>query len=55
MSSVAGLGRIVTLHDFSVAPLTSGNNNQLNLKITAKTYRYNDDTKKPNKNKKAKR
>ena len=55
VSSVAGLGRIVTLHDFSVAPLSSTNNNQLNLKITAKTYRYNDDTKKPNKNKKAKR
>lgn len=55
VSSVAGLGRIVTLHDFSVVPLSSGNNNLLNLKITAKTYRYNDDTKKPSKNKKAKR
>lgn len=55
VSAVAGLGRIVTLHDFSVVPTGKQNNNQLNLKITAKTYRYNDEAKKPRKNKKAKR
>ncbi|MFT5591991.1 MAG: type IV pilus assembly protein PilO [Oceanicoccus sp.] len=55
VSAVAGLGRIVTLHDFSVVPAGDKNNNQLNLKIIAKTYRYNDEAKKPSKNKKAKR
>jgi type IV pilus assembly protein PilO len=54
VSAVAGLGRIVTLHDFSVAPLTK-QGSKLNLKITAKTYRYNDDAKKSGKKKKAKR
>jgi type IV pilus assembly protein PilO len=38
---MAGLPRIVTLHDFSItAP--SGNSNALNMSITAKTYRYKD-------------
>jgi type IV pilus assembly protein PilO len=37
VSAVAALGRIVTLHDFEVS---SGQANKLNLKITAKTYRY---------------
>ena len=54
VSSVAGLGRIVTLHDFTVTPAGNKNSKQLNLKIVAKTYRYNDGTKKPKK-KKAKR
>lgn len=54
VSSVAGLGRIVTLHDFTVTPVGNKNSKQLNLKIVAKTYRYNDETKKPKK-KKAKR
>lgn len=54
VSSVAGLGRIVTLHDFTVTPVGNKNSKQLNLKIVAKTYRYNDEAKKPKK-KKAKR
>jgi type IV pilus assembly protein PilO len=55
VSAVAGLGRIVTLHDFTVIPVDKQNNKQLNLKIVAKTYRYNDEAKKPSKKKKAKR
>lgn len=55
VSAVAGLGRIVTLHDFTVTPAGDKNNKQLNLKIVAKTYRYNDEAKKPKKQKKAKR
>lgn len=54
VSAVAGLGRIVTLHDFDVKPVDQGNNKKLNLKIVAKTYRYNDEVKKGPK-KKAKR
>ena len=54
VSAVAGLGRIVTLHDFMVTPVKDKNSKQLNLKIVAKTYRYNDEAKKPKK-KKAKR
>jgi len=48
VSAVAGLGRIVTLHDFEVAGSES---DKLNLKITAKTYRYSteSDNKKPKK------
>jgi len=55
VSAVAGLGRIVTLHDFDVV---SAGGKKLSLKITAKTYRYNDEAKKPrkkNKKKKGKR
>jgi len=57
VSAVAGLGRIVTLHDFDVASAKE-NGKKLGLKIIAKTYRYNDETKKPknkNKNKKKKK
>ncbi|GAA6135489.1 type 4a pilus biogenesis protein PilO [Oceaniserpentilla sp. 4NH20-0058] len=54
VSAVAGLGRIVTLHDFTVAS-SSENSNRLNLKIVAKTYRYNDEVKKSKKKKKGKR
>ncbi len=39
VSGVASLPRIVTLHDFSIAPSGSG---LLNMTITAKTFRYND-------------
>lgn len=46
VSAVAGLGRIVTLHDFSVTPVDKGASKKLNLKIVAKTYRYNDEAKK---------
>ncbi|MFO7551437.1 MAG: type 4a pilus biogenesis protein PilO [Haliea sp.] len=41
ISGMAGLPRIVTLHDFSITA-RSGNSNALNLSITAKTYRYKD-------------
>jgi type IV pilus assembly protein PilO len=51
VSAVAGLGRIVTLHDFEVKELSSG---KLSLNITAKTYRYSSDERK-NKTKKKKR
>lgn len=37
-SGVAGLPRIVTLHDFRIAP--GGSSGELSMQITAKTYRY---------------
>lgn len=41
VSGMAGLPRIVTLHDFTInAP--SSNTNELSMSITAKTYRYKD-------------
>ena len=46
VSAVAGLGRIVTLHDFEVSSARLVDVNKLNLKIVAKTYRYNSDDKK---------
>ena len=55
VSAVAGLGRIVTLHDFTVTPIGNKNSKKLNLRIVAKTYRYNDEVKKPKQKKKAKR
>ncbi|GGC91476.1 type IV pilus inner membrane component PilO [Halopseudomonas salina] len=42
VSSVASLPRIVTLHDFSIAPVTEGNGDLLKMSILARTYRYND-------------
>ena len=42
VSSIASLPRIVTLHDFSIAPLTAGNGDLLKMSILARTYRYND-------------
>lgn len=39
ISGVAGMPRIVTLHDFSIAPGGS-NTGELKMKILAKTYRY---------------
>lgn len=48
VSAVAGLGRIVTLHDFEVKELSSG---KLSLNITAKTYRYSSDERKTKKKK----
>jgi type IV pilus assembly protein PilO len=54
VSAVAGLGRIVTLHDFEVK---GDQNGRLSLQITAKTYRYSTEngTKKKNKKKNAKK
>ncbi|MCW7556313.1 type 4a pilus biogenesis protein PilO [Endozoicomonas gorgoniicola] len=40
VSGVASLPRIVTLHDFSIDPLSGSN--KLKMNILARTYRYND-------------
>ena len=42
VSGVAGLPRIVTLHDFDLAPANPGGGPKLRMSILAKTYRYND-------------
>ena len=42
VSGVAGLPRIVTLHDFALAPASPQGGPKLRLSILAKTYRYND-------------
>lgn len=42
VSSVASLPRIVTLHDFSISPVTDGNGDLLKMSILARTYRYNE-------------
>jgi type IV pilus assembly protein PilO len=39
VSGVASLSRIVTLHDFTIS--AGANRAELNMQITAKTYRYN--------------
>ena len=54
VSAVASLGRIVTLHDFEVKSANENDANKLNLKIVAKTYRYNSEGKKKNKKRKKK-
>lgn len=41
VSGVAGLPRIVTLHDFQIQPVGA---DQLDMNILAKTYRYRDDS-----------
>ena len=44
VSGIAALPRIVTLHDIQITPVgKSGNYDQLQLDLTAKTYRYLDD------------
>lgn len=40
VSGVAGLPRIVTLHNFTIRPDKEGAGGNLSLDITAKTYRY---------------
>ena len=42
VSGLAGLPRIVTLHDFNISA-PGGNANRLSMSITAKTYRYRDE------------
>ena len=42
VSGVAGLPRIVTLHDFDLVPVSPEGGPKLRLSILAKTYRYND-------------
>lgn len=49
VSDLADLSRIVTLHDFSIVPVALGELNAtpgavLKMAITAKTYRYKDDS-----------
>lgn len=44
VSGVAALPRIVTLHDFKISKNKDGNG-QLDVRVVAKTYRYNDDAK----------
>ena len=42
VSGVASLPRIVTLHDFQLAPASAESSSRLSMQIMAKTYRYND-------------
>src|SRR5690606_38998779 len=42
VSSVAGLPRIVTLHDFDIKPVSEGNPDLRNRNIVAETYRDNE-------------
>ncbi|MEB0044790.1 MULTISPECIES: type 4a pilus biogenesis protein PilO [unclassified Pseudomonas] len=42
VSGVAGLPRIVTLHDFDLVPVNPDGGTKLHMNILAKTYRYND-------------
>ena len=41
ISGMAGLPRIVTLHDFDIE-MTDDDSSNLSMEITAKTYRYRD-------------
>ncbi len=43
ISGMAGLPRIVTLHDFDIELPNSGDATKLKMSIVAKTYRYRDD------------
>lgn len=47
VSGVAGLPRIVTLHDFSIEPVSPGLDARLRMSILARTYRYNDTGRQP--------
>ncbi|HEY8520228.1 MAG TPA: type 4a pilus biogenesis protein PilO [Gammaproteobacteria bacterium] len=40
VSGIAALPRIVTLHDISITPVGNGTFDELQLDVTAKTYRY---------------
>ena len=42
VSGVAGMPRIVTLHDFSITKASNAGTSNLNMTIQAKTYRYKD-------------
>jgi type IV pilus assembly protein PilO len=42
VSKIAGLPRIVTLHDFKIN-ISQGDSETLNLKLQAKTYRYQEE------------
>jgi type IV pilus assembly protein PilO len=43
VSGIAALPRIVTLHDIEITPENKDSYDQLNLDLTAKTYRYLDE------------
>jgi type IV pilus assembly protein PilO len=43
VSGIAALPRIVTLHDVQIKPVEKGGLDQLQLDVTAKTYRYLDE------------
>jgi type IV pilus assembly protein PilO len=43
VSGIAALPRIVTLHDVQIKPVEKGGSDQLQLDVTAKTYRYLDE------------
>jgi type IV pilus assembly protein PilO len=43
VSGIAALPRIVTLHDVQIEPVAKGSGDQLQLDVTAKTYRYLDE------------
>ncbi len=43
ISGMAGLPRIVTLHDFSIDIPKDGDSTKLEMSIVAKTYRYKDE------------
>ena len=43
VSAVASLPRIVTLHDFRINAGAGQNRSELNMQITARTYRYRAD------------
>jgi len=45
VSKIAGLPRIVTLHDFKIR-ISDGDSDTLNLKLQAKTYRYQEEASK---------
>jgi len=47
VSGVAGLPRIVTLHDFEIAPMEPEAGTKLRMSIQAKTYRYNEQEAQP--------
>jgi type IV pilus assembly protein PilO len=43
VSGIAALPRIVTLHDIAITPVDGDTFDELNLDVTAKTYRYLDE------------
>lgn len=47
VSGVASLPRIVTLHDFDIAPMEPDAGAKLRMSIQARTYRYNDQEPQP--------
>lgn len=58
VSGVAGLPRIVTLHDFKIDSSKKKNDlgvGILSMNVSAKTYRYSGDTEKPKKKRKGKK